>query len=197
MFTLKEPTDREIERRIVAASLPETMKPEYLDDWSGLRAIGLPNGFMMDRLRTRIGEGPGVFDRAIQAFQSWTQFDVGWARVANALTPIEIGRIVALEVHCFGLWTVNLSQIVQVMQTANHFGFIYKTTAHHVEEGEERFLLMLDERSGVVWYEMEAVSRPRHLLALMSYPVTRRLQHQFARESHRRMAEAVDAGTRE
>ena len=180
-----------IERRIVAASLPEKMKPEYLDDLGGLRGIGLPNGFMLDRLWTQIGEGPGAFARAIQAFQSWTQFDVGWARVANALTPIEIGRIVAVEVHSLGLWSVNLSQIVQVIQTEGRFGFIYKTTAQHVEEGEERFEVRFDAQSELVWYEMEAVSRPRDLMALLGYPVTRAFQHRFARDSHRRMREAV------
>lgn len=167
------------------------MEARYLDASGGIRPIGLPNGFVLDRLSTQIGEGKETFECAIQAFQSWTHFDLGWACVTNALTPIEIGRIVAVEVHSLGLWSLNLSQIVEVVQTGNRFGFIYKTTPTHVEEGEERFEVMLDPHTGAVWYETEAVSRPRDLMALFGYPVTRAFQHRFARDSHRRMREAV------
>jgi len=165
--------DREIERQIVAASMRPRMNATYLDVSGGVRPIGLPNGFVVDRLSTRIGEGPGAFECAIQAFQSWTQFDLGWARVANALTPIETGRIIAVEVHSLGLWSLNLSQVVEVIRTKSRFGFIYKTTSMHVEEGEERFEVMLD------------------LMALFAYPVTRAFQHRFTLGSHRRIREAV------
>lgn len=167
------------------------MEVEYLEMSGGVRLVGLPTGFALDRLRTEIGSGRETFECAVAAFKTWVHFDLGWARVANALTPIEIGRIVAVEVHSLGLWSVNLSQIVQVIQTERRFGFIYKTTAQHVEEGEERFEVMFDAQSELVWYEMEAVSRPRDLMALLGYPVTRAFQHRFARDSHRRMREAV------
>jgi len=167
------------------------MTAEYLDVAGGVRPIGLPNGFVLDRLSTQIGDGKEAFQRAIQAFQSWTHFDLGWARVANAAAPIEMGRIVAVEVRSLGLWSLNLSQIVAVIQTGNRFGFIYKTAPSHVEEGEERFEVILDSRSGGVWYETEAVSRPRDLMALLGYPLTRAFQHRFARDSHRRMRGAV------
>lgn len=191
MFKLSQPTDREIERQIVAESLRAQLEAKYLDVSGGIRPSGLPNGFVLDRLSTQIGERREVFERATQALQSWTHFDLGWARVANALAPIEIGRIIAVEVHSLGLWSLNLSQIVAVIQTTNRFGFIYKTTAKHVEEGEERFEVRLDTRSGAVWYETEAVSRPLDLMALFGYPVTRAFQHRFTRDSHRRMREAV------
>jgi uncharacterized protein (UPF0548 family) len=81
-----------------------------------------------------------------------------------------------------------MSRIVEVVETEHSCGFIYKTTEHHAEEGEERFLLTLDQRTDAVIYETEAVSRPRNLLALLGYPITRSFQHRFARDSHRRMA---------
>ena len=127
----------------------------------------------------------------MEAFQAWKQFDLGWARVANSSARIKPGQIVAVEVHSLGLWSLNLSQIVDAVDTTSCFGFIYKTTLQHVEEGEERFLLNLDPDSGVVWYETEAVSRPRSLLARIGYPVTRAFQHRFARDSHQRMRELI------
>ena len=191
MFRLSRPTDREIEREI-AASLPGLMRAEYLDGSGGIRRIGLPTGFVLDRRRTQIGEGKEAYERSIREIRNWTQFDLGWARVANSPAPIEVGQIVAVEVHSLGLWSLNLSRIVEVIQTGSRFGFIYKTTPTHVEEGEERFEVLLDEKSDAVWYQTEAVSRPRDLMALLGYPVTRAFQHRFARDSHRRMKLAVD-----
>ncbi len=191
MFRLSKPTDREIEREI-AASPPGLMRGEYLDGSGGIRQIGLPTGFVLDRLRTQIGEGKEAYERSIREIRNWTQFDLGWARVANPSARIEGGQVVAVEVHSLGLWSLNLSRIVEVIQTESRFGFIYKTTAAHVEEGEERFEVLLDRKSGAVWYETEAVSRPRDLMALLGYPITRGFQHRFARGSHKRMRLAID-----
>jgi uncharacterized protein (UPF0548 family) len=191
VFRLLQPTASEIEREVIAASLPEMRRGEFLDEAGGVRPIGLPNGFVLDRLRTEIGAGKGAFERAIQAFKIWGQFNLGRVRVANPSARIVLGQIVAVEVHSLGLWSLNLSQIVEVFQTESRFGFIYKTTPTHVEEGEERFEVTLDEKSDVVAYETEAISRARDWMALLGYPVTRAFQHRFARDSHRRIERAA------
>jgi uncharacterized protein (UPF0548 family) len=71
------------------------------------------------------------------------------------------------------------------------FGFIYATTELHVELGEERFLIQFDPATSNVWYELEAVSRPRNVLARLALPVSRAFQHKFARESQRAMCRAI------
>lgn len=119
-------------------------------------------------------------------------FDLGWVRVVNSTAPIACGELVAVEVHSLGLWTLNLSRIVETVDSETQFGYVYATTLHHVEQGEERFLLRLDPETGEVSYELEAVSRPRHILAKIAYPITRHFQHKFARDSHRRMQQAVN-----
>ncbi len=118
-------------------------------------------------------------------------FDLGWVRVANLNALVAPGQIVAVEAHTLGLWSLNLSRITETISTANRFGFVYATTEMHVEQGEERFLLEFDAETGDVWYELEAVSRPRHALARLGLPVSRAFQHRFARGSHRRMREEV------
>jgi uncharacterized protein (UPF0548 family) len=118
-------------------------------------------------------------------------FDLGWVRVVNRSAPIECGQIIAVEVRALGFWSVNLSQILETVDSETEFGFLYSTTLHHVEQGEETFLLRFDPATGEVSYELEAVSRPRHFLARAGYPVTRSFQHRFARDSHRRMRQAV------
>jgi uncharacterized protein (UPF0548 family) len=165
--------------------------PRLLSLSSGLEGSKLPFGFVHDRLRSRLGQGPAAFAAARRAFARWAEFDLGWVRVANPAIPIAVGQIVAVEVHALGLWSLNLSRIAEMADTETQFGFLYATTAHHAEEGEERFLLEFDPEDGGVWYHLEAVSRPHHSLARAAYPVTRALQHRFARDSHARMERAV------
>jgi len=75
----------------------------------------------------------------------------------------------------------------------HRFGFVYSTTPMHVETGQEKFLIEFDSATGDVWYELEAVSRPRHPLVQLGFPIARALQHRFARDSHRRIRVAVVA----
>lgn len=118
-------------------------------------------------------------------------FDLGWVLVANSEARIAVGQLVAVEAKTLGLWTLNVSRILEVIETQHSFGFLYAPTALHVEEGEERFLLKLDPASQTVTYRLEAVSRPRSSLARLGLPITRMFQHRFARDSHRRLQEAV------
>jgi uncharacterized protein (UPF0548 family) len=157
----------------------------------GLQVGKVPRGFAHDVSRSRIGEGERQFEAARQAFRRWLQFDLGWVRVANPEVPIETGQIVAVEVKSLGLWSLNLSRIMETVDQEDRFGFIYATTELHVEEGEECFLLRIDRNTGSVSYRLEAISRPRDLFARAGYPITRHFQHRFARDSQRRVYEAV------
>ena len=176
---------------ITAAGASGVGSPRLLSLATWLEGRNRPFAFVHDCLRSRIGEGSAAFTAARRAFTSWAEFDLGWVRVANPEISIAPGKIVAVEVQVFGLWSLNLSRIVETVDTATRFGFVYSTTPHHAEEGEEIFLLELDPADGTVWYHLEAVSQPRHPLARLGYPFTRALQHRFARESHRRMRAAV------
>ena len=122
-------------------------------------------------------------------------FNLGWARVANPTARIVPGQIVAVEACTLGLWSLNSNRVLEVVDAPNGFGFLYATTEAHVEQGEERFLLELDPDSGEVRYTLEAVSRPRNVLARFGYPVTRGFQHRFARDSHTHIREVVSAKT--
>jgi len=166
------------------------LEPSLLGSRQGLRVSKLPAGFAHDLSRSHIGTGRKSFGAAARAFEEWKQFDLGWVAVANPGTRIDIGEIVAVEVRSLGLWSLNLSEIVDVTREREAFGFIYKTTPHHAEEGEERFLLTFDPQTEQVQYELEAVSRPHHWLAKLGYPFTRSLQRKFARDSHQRLREA-------
>jgi uncharacterized protein (UPF0548 family) len=98
---------------------------------------------------------------------------------------------VAVEVHTGCFWSLNFNRIVEVVDSATRFGFLYTTTTYHVEEGQERFIIDFDPESELVSYLIEAVSRPRHPLARIAYPFSRAMQHRFTRDSHSRMSRSV------
>jgi len=157
----------------------------------GLRVPTLPAGFKHDFSHSQIGNGQKIFEGAIAAFENWKQFDLGWVRVANLGARVELGQLIVVEIHALSLWSLNISQVVDVTRDAHTLGFIYRTTPHHAERGEERFLLTFDPRTEDVQYELEAVSRPRHWMAKLGYPATRAFQHRFARDSHQRVRESA------
>lgn len=130
---------------------------------------------------------------AREAFQRWEQFDLGWVLVVNPTARIALGQMVAVEAHTACLWSINLSRIVEIVDRPTRFGFMYATTALHVEEGQERFVIDFDPESGSVSYLIEAVSRPRHILARIGYPFSRAMQHRFARDSHARISHCISA----
>jgi uncharacterized protein (UPF0548 family) len=192
VFSLTRPTAAEIDQQVATAANLPAAAPPLLSLLNGLDpAERLPFGFAHDCKRSCIGLGGSAFIAAKAAFKQWVIFDLGWVRVANPQASIAADQIVAVEAHTFGLWTLNLSRILEAVDSATRFGFVYATTAMHVEEGEERFLLEFDPASGDVCYEVEAVSRPRATLARIGFPITRAFQHKFSRDSHRRMCSEV------
>ena len=194
MFTLSKPTKAAVAEAVAAAASMRSTSPRILPLRQGSgRTVSLSFGFAHDLKRTTIGEGPEVFAVAKLAFRRWTMFDLGWVRVANPEAAIAEGQMVAVEVHTLGLWSLNLSRIIEAVDTPARFGFIYATTEIHVEQGEERFLLEFDATTGEVCYELEAASHPRNLLARLGFPFTRSCQHRFANDSHHRMRDTLIA----
>jgi uncharacterized protein (UPF0548 family) len=191
MFSLLRPAQSSILRQIERAKNLPGSYGIALNTQSGPDELHVPKGFARDHLRAEIGSGAAAFEAARAAFRRWEQFDLGWVRVANPEAAIEQESVVAVEAHTLGLWSVNCSRILYVIDEPDRFGFGYGTTHLHVERGEERFLLEYYPVSGAVYYDLLAVSQPANWLAWLGYPYTRRQQHRFARDSHRRMQMAV------
>jgi uncharacterized protein (UPF0548 family) len=92
------------------------------------------------------------------------------------------------------VWWLNACRIVYAVDEMGpvcRFGFAYGTLPGHAESGEERFLVEWDRADDDVWYDIIAFSRPNHLLARLGYPLTRRTQKRFARDSAAAMRKAV------
>jgi uncharacterized protein (UPF0548 family) len=181
MFSLRKPSVESIRRFLIAQS-----KLAFSYSAVGATASQLPAGFIVDRTRIRLGEGERVFRAAKAALQRWRQFDLGWLKACSPETPIQSGEVVAIVARAVGLWWLNACKIVYVVEESGpitRFGFAYGTLADHAERGEERFLIEWDQRDNSVWYDILAFSRPNHFLARLGYPIVRRTQKRFGRES--------------
>ena len=155
-----------------------------------------PAGYVVDRTRIKLGEGEAVFRSAPAALRRWGQFDLGWVAAWSPDTPIQSGEVVAVMGRAVGVWWLNACRVVYVVDETGpawKFGFAYGTLPGHVEKGEERFLVEWDRNDGGVWYDILAFSRPNHVLTRLGYPVVRRLQRRFGRDSAAAMVRAVSA----
>jgi uncharacterized protein (UPF0548 family) len=158
---------------------------------SGGRA---PDGYVVDSYRVQLGSGAAVFERARQAVSDWRMLRLGWVELCWPDTSVKEGALVGTLSRVFGLCTVNVCRIVYIVEEDGpvvRSGFAYGTLPGHVECGEERFQVEWHRADDSVWYDIRAVSKPGVLLTRLAYPLTRRLQRRFGRDSLRAMAEAV------
>jgi uncharacterized protein (UPF0548 family) len=123
-------------------------------------------------------------------------FNLGWVQLCWPDAPIQEGTTVAILVHLFGIWWLNASRIVYLLEEIEpirRYGFAYGTLTDHVESGEERFTIEWREDDSV-WYDILAFSRPHHPLARLGRPLARRTQQRFAAASLAAMKKAAGSG---
>lgn len=189
MLSLRKPTAESIRLFLEAqAKLPFTYSAV------GASANTPPAGYVVDHTRIKLGEGEPMFHSAIAALRRWEQFHLGWVEAWSPDTPIQPGEVVAVMGRAIGLWWLNACRIVYVVDEAgpiSKFGFAYGTLPGHAESGEERFLIEWDQSDNSVWYDILAYSKPNHFLTRLGYPVVRRTQKRFGRDSAASMLKAV------
>jgi uncharacterized protein (UPF0548 family) len=190
MFSLRKPSEAAVRHFI---SLQEDLPFSY-EKVGALREGAAPRGYAVDRYRVKLGEGPEAYARAVEALRDWRQFDLEWARLLPLRAPIEVGTTVGVLARHYGFWSLNTSRIAYIVEESGEverFGFGYGTLPGHAERGEERFAVEWNREDGSVYYDVFAMSRPKHLLAWLGYPFARALQRRFAKDSKRAMIETM------
>jgi len=184
MFTLTEPSARDIERFI---SSQRNLLFTYADvGATRFDPATAPRGFTLDHNRVQLGHGIEVYERAVLALKQWRQFDLGWVKIVPSGVKLEKDAIVAVKARACGTWSLSACRVVYIIDEQQPFprsGFAYGTLPDHVERGEERFLIEWDATDDSVWYDILAFSQPRHPLVKLGSPVARMLQKRFARDS--------------
>jgi uncharacterized protein (UPF0548 family) len=191
MFFLLRPTEERI-RAILARQ--QTAEFSYTE--VGASRGPDPPGYASLHNRVELGRGSVAFAQASEAMQQWKMFDFAGVWLYWPNVPLQPGNAVAVLLGHFGFWSLNLCRIVYAIDEdgpVRRFGFAYGTLAEHAECGEERFIVEWDRASDVVYYEISSFSRPGNWMTQITYPIARRLQRRFARNSLTAMAHAVRA----
>jgi len=145
--------------------------------------------YNIDRYEAVVGQGQACFQAAKQALQGWIHFDLGWVNIQAP--PPTIGLVVPVVVQVLGLWTLNYCKVIYLLDEPRKWGFAYGTLDEHGEMGEERFLIYHCPENNDVRYEILAFSKPKHWLAKLGYPLSRKLQRKFAVESLARVQQFI------
>jgi len=189
MLSLRKPSPEVIRQFLTAQA-----KLDFSYSAVGATATTPPAGYVVDHTRIKLGEGEATFTAARHALENWRQFDLGWLEAWSPGTPIKPGEVVAVLARAIGLWWLNACRIVYVVDETGpitKFGFAYGTLPDHAGSGEERFLIEWNRGDDSVWYDILAFSRPQHFLVRLGYPMVRRTQKRFGRESAAAMLRAA------
>jgi uncharacterized protein (UPF0548 family) len=133
-----------------------------------------------------IGQGEEAFQRARMALRKWRQFELGWVELFPRAASIEKDTNVAVLVRHLGFWSLNACRVVYHLGDLEEgwvFGLAYGTLTNHAECGEEIFEVSFNPQTKAVTYRIRAASKPRALAARIGYPLTRRFQDRFRRDS--------------
>jgi len=181
MFSFRKPSTE-----YVRSFLSDQKNRDFTYSAVGATAGTPPAGFVVDHTRIKLGNGEQVFEAAKNAIKCWEHFQLGWVESSSKDIPIEKGQVVGVLARAFGLWCLNACRIVAVIDevgSISRYGFVYGTLPDHVESGEERFQVEWSRNDNTVWYDILAFSRPNHFLTRLGYPLVRRIQKKFARDS--------------
>lgn len=183
MFALREPGTAALREFMSECAGLSYSYPEVGVTNTGADA---PRRYRVDRHRVRLGEGAEVFERCRRALESWGNYRVDWIELCWPHERVREGQPFGLAAWHYGFWSMNVTRVVYVVDQddggVRRYGYGHGTLQRHMASGEERFLVeMLAD--GSVWYDIYAVSRPRHWLAHIARPLMRIVQKKFVRES--------------
>ena len=146
-------------------------------------------GFSFKRTLGFLGDGPEVFAQAVSGLEAWAVYPA-WMNLYPNPANVREGQVVALVTGVPPIWAVSAVRIVAVERGARRFSFTLGTLPQHALTGLERFSVYRDDAE-TVWYEITAVSKPRHPLAKLGVPALRLVQRRFARDSVRSLRRFV------
>jgi uncharacterized protein (UPF0548 family) len=193
VILLREPSDDAVRRL-----LDDQRERPFSYAEVGVSRDGVaPAGYPVNAYRRRVGTGAAAYARAVDALRRWRMYALDWTRLCGPTTPPAPGLTAGVLAHHLGVWSLNAIRVVYVLDDdddgVRRSGFAIGTLPAHVERGEERFTVEWHQRDDTVWYDLFAFATPSHPLARAAYPLARRVQRRFARDSAQAIEDALRA----
>jgi uncharacterized protein (UPF0548 family) len=134
----------------------------------------LPSGYHHTSRRAHIADGRSSFESVAAALRSWEVHRRAGLRTEASSPRAEEGTAVVLR-----LGPVRIPcRVVYVVDEPNRAGFAYGTLPGHPEQGEECFLVEIDD-DGTVFAHIRAFSRPGTWYTKLGGPIGRAVQRWF------------------
>ncbi|HEX8888374.1 MAG TPA: DUF1990 domain-containing protein [Pyrinomonadaceae bacterium] len=189
---LHQPTEAEVRAFLAAQSKLSFSYPEV---GATRESFNPPAGYPINHYRGKLGTGAEDYEKALAALRSWRMYSLSWTKLYWPETEIKEGAVVAVLAKHLGLWWLNACRIIYTFtedDESHRSGFAFGTLPGHVETGEERFTVELDDKSDEVFYELFAFAKPKLLIAKIAYPLIHSVQRRFAQDSFVAMKRAVN-----
>lgn len=158
-------------RRALTAALTYTDVGATLQD-------RLPEGYRHTERSVRVGKGRETFELAADAIMSW---EIQRGAGLQVLASSEVVKKDAVAVVRLTVGPVKLdgpNRVVAVIAEPNRRGFVYGTLEGHPEEGEQVFLVEIDEDAAVT-FTVRSFTKRASLLAMVGGPLNSRIQDQI------------------
>jgi uncharacterized protein (UPF0548 family) len=137
-----------------------------------------------------LGSGQETFERAVRAIQEWKVHERIGMSVTSQVPLVKENVDVVFQLRYYGLYITIACRVVKVTSDENTWGFAYGTLPHHVERGEELFVVE-HATDDTVWFKVRAHSRPGRPLVRIGSPVARHVQKVITARYLRAMKELV------
>jgi len=189
-YFLKRPSNK-----VIVAFLDQQKEAPFSYPEAGATRGTLPQGYIIDHYRIKLGQGEKTFRAAQSAISNWSMFQIPWLQLCWQSYPPQEGITIAILIRCLNLWTLNAARVIYLIHergAVEKCGFAYGTLPAHMERGEERFMVEWQRSDDSVWYDILAFSHPNRLMAYFAYPYVRFLQKRFGHDSLQAVCRAVN-----
>jgi len=167
----RKPTDTELRQILEEQSrLPFSYEPPNIT--RGGQALP---GYRSTGATVELGAGRAAFDAGVAALQSWRVHEQARVQITSDQPVVVEGANVVMLYRLAVVYFTVACRVVYVIDTDNRWGFAYGTLPHHMERGEELFMLEIDHDEQVR-FSVSAIWRPGHPLVKIGMPVTRVVQ---------------------